>query len=172
MCCTFIYLILSNHTLFFASFFFCWGYVFLVETWPLSAFCFCSFQKFREKFSVQLFSPSKSQCAITFSITFSVSNLYVSLLPFVANFPSLSPLQQHSVFHLHSCCEAGPAARHIDAPDFSLLPHTHCALSLSFSLFSCKWRILMHQLRQTNKVLVLIKLTHKVCATSKVGNKS
>lgn len=31
---------------------------------------------------------------------------------FVANFPPLSLLQQHTVFHLHSCCEARPSASH------------------------------------------------------------
>ena len=62
--------------------------------------------------------------------------------PFVANFPSLSLLQRHSVFHLHSCCEARPSARHTDyspTPSLCLRHSVHCFF------MPWKWRILTHQ---------------------------
>lgn len=82
--------------------------------WLLGVFCTC--QKMwpsssqRKYYIPTIFSQQICECAINVSITFSVSNLYVTLSFMWPTF-HLSPLQRHSVFHLHSCCEAGPSAR-------------------------------------------------------------
>lgn len=94
------------------------------------------------------FSLGKSQCAVNFSITVSDS------FPFEANFPSLSLLQQHTVFHLHSCCEAIPSASLTDLPAISL-QQTLCRF------VPCRSWILMQQsLHERNTGAEKITLLH------------
>ena len=89
--------------------FFCFKVGFL----PARNHCALSVFVTSEKTTLTLitFSQQNPRVPFDFSITFSVSNLCVTLFLLWANFPSLSLLQRHSVFHLHSCCEGRTICR-------------------------------------------------------------
>lgn len=118
--------------------FFC----FKVEFLPSRNHCALSVFVTSEKTTLTLitFSQQNPSVPFDFSITFSVSNLCVTLFLLWANFPSLSLLQRHSVFHLHSCCEGRTICRPHRLTVQPFRPKTHAVVSVP-----CNERILMHR---------------------------
>lgn len=56
----------------------------------------------------------------------------------VANFPPLSLVQQHTVFHLHSCCEAEPSASHTHLTRFQPRMQTSTIFAASEWTINCQ----------------------------------
>lgn len=87
----------------------------LTPTKHCLAFFFLFFAKKKKKYrsrekNTQFIHSANLRVPLIFPLHFHFATCN-SFFLFVANFPALSLLQQHSAFHLHSCCEAGPSAK-------------------------------------------------------------